>query len=158
MRLARLLLAATMLALAACAITPAATNSRSVAVEQEIRLRVDSLLYRYSQNDQPGVIAMLDPAGFTISGSALREVVRTPDELRALMSRDFSRWKSATFSDVRDFDVRADGSLATAFFVFTYAAEGGPSMPIRLCTVWRKVDGEWLLTQSSNAVLGPPPG
>jgi hypothetical protein len=153
-----MLFAATVLALCACAASPPTANSSPAAMEQEIRQRVDSLLYRYSQNDQPGVIAMLDPQRFTISGSMLSEVVRTPDELRALMSRDFAQWKSATFSDVRDFDVRSDDTLATAFFVFTYAVEGGPSMPIRLCTVWRKVDGEWRLTQSSNAVMGPPPG
>jgi hypothetical protein len=150
-----MLFATTALALAACASAPQAGRSDPAAVEKEIRQHVDSLLYRYSQNDQPGVLAMLDPTGFTISGSDLSEVVRTPEQLRALMSRDFSQWKSATFSEVRDFDVRADDALATAFLVFTYSVEGGPSMPIRLCTVWRKVDGEWRLTQSSNAVMAP---
>jgi hypothetical protein len=74
-------------------------------------------------------------------------------KLRALMSRDLSQWKSASFSDVRNEDVRSSGTLATAFFVVTFSAENGPTLPIRLCTTWHKVNGEWLLAQSWNAVF-----
>jgi hypothetical protein len=55
---------------------------------------------------------------------------------------------------VRDFDVRTDGTLATANFVFTFEPASGPKLPIRGTTTWRKVKGEWLLTQSTSAL--PP--
>jgi len=83
----------------------------------------------------------------------MSEFVRTPDQFRALMSRDLSQWKTAKFSDVRNTDVRSGGTLATAFFVVTFSAENGPTIPIRLCTTWHKVNGEWLLAQSWNAVF-----
>jgi len=143
----------TTLALSACSSAPPVMKADPAAAEREIMQRVDSLLYRYSQNDQAGVLAMLDPERFTIFGSAQSEVIHTTEEMRGLMSRDFAQWQTATFSDVRQVDVRSDGTLATAYFTVTFSAGGGPTLPIRLCTTWRKVNGEWLLTQSANAVL-----
>ncbi len=141
------------LALAGCATAPTAAKVDQSAAEAEIRQRVDSLLYRYSSNDQAGVVAMLDPQRLLILGSNLNEVVHTPDELRAFMSRDFSQWQSAKFTNVRDVDLRTDGTLGTAYLVFDFSAPGGPTVPIRFCSTWRKVNGEWLLTQSSSVVM-----
>jgi SnoaL-like protein len=151
--LPRVFLSAVLL-LSACATTPPAGNADPAAAEQQIRQRVDSLLYRYAENDQPGVVALLDTERFVILGSDLAETVRTPEQLRSLMSRDFEQWGKASYSDVRDVDIRVDGNLATAYFVLTWSVgKSGPTLPIRLCTTWRKVNGEWLLTQSANAVL-----
>ena len=96
---------------------------------------------------------MLDPQRLLILGSNLNEVVHTPDELRAFMSRDFSQWQSTKFTNVRDVDLRTDGALATAYLVFDFSAPGGPTVPIRFCSTWRKANGEWLLTQSSSVVM-----
>jgi hypothetical protein len=141
------------LALASCATAPTAAKVGSSAAEAEIRQRVDSLLYRYANNDQAGVLAMLDPQRLLILGSNLNEVVRTPDELRAFMSRDFTQWQSAKFTNVRDVDLRTEGALATAYLVFDFSAPGGPTVPIRFCSTWHKVKGEWLLTQSSSVAM-----
>jgi hypothetical protein len=141
------------LTLASCDTAPTAANVDSSATEAQIRQRVDSLLYRYANNDQPGVIAMLDPQRLLILGSNPNEVVRTPDELRAFMSRDFSQWETAKFTNIRDVDLRTDGALATAYLVFDFSAPGGPTVPIRFCSTWHKVKGEWLLTQSSSVVM-----
>ncbi len=148
----RVALATLLLCLCACTTAPAPAKPDPAADEKAVMQRVETLLYRYGANDQPGVMAMLDPQGFTVFGSNMAEFVRTPDQLRSLMSRDLSQWKSATFSDVRSTDVRTSGTLATAFFVVTFSAENGPTIPIRLCTTWHKVNGEWLLAQSWNAV------
>lgn len=147
------LFAITALAATGCATAP--TNSRvsQTAVEAQIRQRVDSLLYRYASNDQPGVLAMLDPERLTILGSNLNEVVRTPDELRNFMSRDFSQWQTAKFTNVRDVDLRTDGALASVYVVFDFSAANGPTVPIRFASTWRNVNGEWLLTQSASSVM-----
>jgi len=142
------------LLVSACATAPPAARVDPAVAEKEIMQRVDALLYRYSQNDQAGMLALLDPQHFTIRGADLPEVIDTPDELRDLMSRGFAQWGASKYADVRDVDVRVGGELATAFFVFNWTlGEGGPTLPIRLHTTWHKVNGEWLLTQSSNVVL-----
>ena len=141
------------LLLSACASAPSAVKADPAAAEKQIMQRVDSLLYRYSQNDQAGMLAMLDQR-FVILGSNLAEVIDTPDKLRALMSNDFAQWGAAKYADVRNVDVRVGDDLATAYFVMTWTVgNGGPTLPIRLCTTWHKVNGEWLLTQSANAVM-----
>src|SRR6185503_2326981 len=142
------------LLVSACATAPPAAKSDPAAAEKEIMQRVDSMLTRYSRNDQAGMVALLDPQHFTITGADLPEVIDTPDKLRALMNGAFAQWGVAKYSDVRDVDVRVGGDLATAFFVLNWTlGEGGPTLPIRLHTTWHKVKGEWLLTQSSNVVL-----
>jgi len=149
----RVALATLLLCLSACTTAPPTAKADLAADQKAVMQRVETLLYRYGNHDEPGVLAMLDPQGFSVYGTNLPELVKTPDQLRALMSRDLSQWKSASFTDFRSADVRTSGTLATAFLVVTFTAENGPSMPIRLCTTWRKVNGEWLLTQSWNAVF-----
>jgi len=152
-QMSRPLLIVALLSVSACTTAPPAAKVDPAADKKAVMQRVETLLYRYGNNDEPGVLAMIDPQGFTVFGSNLTELVNTPDQLRALMSRDLSQWKSAKFTDLRSSDVRTGGTLATAFFVVTFSAENGPTIPIRLCTTWRKVNGEWMLTQSWNAVF-----
>lgn len=121
--------------------------------EQAVRTRVTDLLARYEANDPAGVIAMLDPVRFTILGSGVNDRVETPEQLRALMSSDFGRWGAARFTDVRDFDLRSDGTLATANFVMSFSVNGSGTIPIRVTTTWRKMDGDWRLTQSTSSLL-----
>jgi ketosteroid isomerase-like protein len=123
------------------------------ADEQAVRSRVMDLLARYEANDAAGVIAMLDPVKFTMLGTGPNERVESPEQLRALMESDFRLWGSARFTDVRDFDLRSDGTLATANFVMSFSASGNGPIPIRLTTTWRKVNGEWRLTQSTSSML-----
>jgi hypothetical protein len=138
--------------LSACAATPGQPNDPTT--EQEVMQRARLLLDRYGRNDQAGVVAMLDPARFTLLGTGPNERVTTTGDLRGLMDRDFAQWQSAKFTDVRDVDVRSDALLATAHFTVTFAAAQGPSLPLQMFTTWRKVDGQWMLTQSGTAI--PP--
>jgi hypothetical protein len=149
--LPRILVFATLL-LAACA-TPK-TTAWDPAAEKEVLQRAELLLDRYSRNDQAGVVALLDAERFHLVGTGFGETIATPAELRALMERDFSQWGSASFKDIRDVDVRSDGRTGTVYLTFTFAAGGGPSLPIRFTSTWRKVNGEWLLAQAMSAV--PP--
>jgi hypothetical protein len=149
----RAVLLTAVLALPACTTTPSVTKDQGAA-EREITQRVSLMLDRYSRNDQAGVVAMLDPDRFVILGSNFDEKVTTVGELRGLMDRDFSQWGKASFADIRELDVRTDGTLATANFIFTFSAANGPTLPIRGTTTWRKVKHEWLLTQSTSAL--PP--
>ena len=149
--MSRALFAVVLLTVSACS-TPPPVKTDPAADEKAVMQRVDTLLYRYAANDQPGDMAMLDPQGFTVFGTDLSEPVRSPDQLRALMSRGLAQSSSAKFTDMRNGDVRTSGTLATAFFVVNFSADSGPTIPIRLCTTWRKVNGEWLLTQSWNAM------
>lgn len=150
----RVVLVAAVLMISACASAPKAAVSDSAAAEKEITQRVQVLLERYSRNDQEGVVAMLDPDRFVVLGTNFNEKITSAAGLRDFMARDFAQWGSARFKDVREFDVRTDGTLATANFVFTFEPAAGPTLPIRGTTTWRKVNGQWLLTQSTSAV--PP--
>ena len=140
--LPKVLLFAAFSLLAACATTAPKTDP--AASQEQVMQRVNLLLDRYARNDQAGVLAMLDPSGITMLGTQFNESIKSPEELRALMDRDFAQWKSAKFSDVREVDVRSDGTLATAYFVMTWQPGDNPAMPVRLTTTWRKVSGEWL--------------
>jgi hypothetical protein len=150
-QLPKVLLFAAVSLLAACATPTARVDPKA---GEEVIQRVNLLLDRYARNDQAGVVALLDPSGITILGTSFEEKIKSPSELRALMDRDFGEWQTAKFTDVRDVDVRVSGSLATAYFLMTWQAGNGPTAPIRMTTTWRKVDGEWLLTQSATAL--PP--
>ena len=132
-----------------CATSQALDTGRDQA---DVRKRVEMLLERYAANDQVGVIEMLDPSGVTVLGTDLGEVVRTPAQLRALMDADFRLWGTAKFSDIREFDFRGNGNLASAFFVVSFSAAGGPPIPIRIDTTWRDQQGTWYLSQSANSV------
>lgn len=150
MRTAHWLLLAAACLISACATAPA---SRFTSDEEaHVQARVQELLNKYEANDQAGVVALLDTK-ITILGSALAETIRTPQELTALMTRDFRQWGKAKFSDVRGMDIRIGDDLATAWFTFSFQPGEQPSIPIRLATTWHKRDGEWYLTQSANSVM-----
>lgn len=119
---------------------------------KQIADRLVELLSRYAANDQDGVVHLLDENDFVIYGSDLSEVVRSPGELRQLMSDDFALWQTAQFGAIEDLDIKIDGTLATAFFDVPFSAGGRPPVVVRFSTVWRKVAGEWFLTASTNAV------
>ena len=122
------------------------------ALRAAIEERVRTLLTAYAANDQDAVVGLLDPAGFVVLGSDVSEVVRTPAELRQLMTDDFRLWGSAAFGPIQDLDVRGDEHFASAVFHVPFSAAGGPSILVRFSTVWRRVDGEWRLAQSANTV------
>jgi hypothetical protein len=146
------------LAVACIAMLSACATSRGpvdrAAAEAAVMQRAQLLLDRYARNDQAGVIAMLDPERVTLLGTGFDEKVTSAAELRALMDRDFAQWQTAQFTEVRDADVRIHGAMATAYFVVTFSAARAPTLPLRMFTTWRQVEGEWLLTQCGTAL--PP--
>lgn len=150
MRIARWLPVAAACLVSACATAPASKSS--VDEEAHVTARVQELLNKYEANDQAGVVALLDTK-VLILGSSLAETIRTPEQLKALMARDFNQWGKARFTDVRGMDVRVGKDLATAWFMFSFQVGEQPSIPIRLATTWHKRDGEWYLTQSANSVM-----
>jgi hypothetical protein len=126
-------------------------QASQAAAEKEILGRVNELLMHYAANNQDAVVAMLDNP-ITILGSDFHTSARSPIELRELMRRDFGQWVKASFTDVREVDIRTSDTLATATFIFTFTTSQSGSTPVRLCTTWHKVNGKWLLTQSASAV------
>lgn len=120
--------------------------------ERAVRARVSELLTAYAANDPDAVMRMVDPQGVTFYGSDVAELVRSEAELRQLMRDDFTLWRRARFGEPRDLDVRVGEELAAAFFNVDFFAGGGRAIPVRLCTLWRKVGGTWRLTLSANAV------
>jgi len=150
MRTVRWLPLAAACLMSACASAPAAKSS--ARDEARIAARVQELLNKYEADDQAGVLALLD-SKITILGSSLTETIHTPEQLKALMSRDFGQWGKTRFTNVHDMDVRIGDDLATAWLVFSFQVGEQPSIPIRLATTWHKRDGEWYLTQSANSVM-----
>lgn len=118
----------------------------------EVEDRLTQLLAAYAANDQEQIVRMLDPVQFTIYGSDLSEVIRTPADLRQMMTDDFRLWRTAKFGELQDLDIRVQGNLASAFFHVPFSAGGQPPLSVRFSTVWRKIDGQWFLTQSANTV------
>ena len=150
--LSRLTIIAFISLLPACATTsapPAAAPSALVA-RAAVMTRLQDFMNRYEQNDQAGVIALLDKREFTILGGSIMEKARTPDEVKALMTRSFEMWKSARFTDIRDIDPRVGTDLATVSFLFSFTGGDGYTIPIRVVTAWRKDAGEWYLTQCAS--------
>ena len=136
-------------ALTACATT---FDQRPVDVKAQIESRVNEFLTAYAANDQTTVLNLIDPTEFSMFGSDLAEIVHSPSELKQLMTDDFALWRNAKFGVAKDFDVRHQNGLATALFSVPFSAGGGPEVVIRVTSVWRKRDGQWLLTQSANSV------
>jgi hypothetical protein len=140
---------------AVCLVTACASTrspKSNAAEEARVTARVQELLNKYEANDQAGVVALLDEK-FVILGSSLTEKIRTPEQLKALMARDFSQWGKARFTNVHDLDVRIGADLATAWLVFSFQVGEQPSIPIRLNTTWHERDGQWYLTQSASSVM-----
>ena len=53
----------------------------------------------------------------------------------------------------RDLDVRVGKDLATAHFLFTFAAADQRALPIRVTLTWRKRGKEWSLMQCASWAL-----
>jgi hypothetical protein len=136
------------LVVSSCATPPSRSESDTSMIVQ----RVGELLARYASNDQEGVISMLDTSGFTLYGSDVAELVRTPAGVRELMTNDFALWQTAKFEAIQDLDVVLQGAVATAYFHVPLSVGGRPPILVRISTTWRRVDGEWLLAQSANTV------
>jgi len=50
-----------------------------------------------------------------------------------MMDADFRLWGTAKFSDIREFDFRGNGNLASAFFVVSFSSASVPRM---ISTIW----------------------
>ncbi|HET7922899.1 MAG TPA: nuclear transport factor 2 family protein [Gammaproteobacteria bacterium] len=137
------------LATAGCASHAAVTAQNERAA---IETQVHALLTAYQADDQNAALKLVDSGQFSVYGSDISEFVQTTAGLRQMMSDDFKLWHSAKFGPVKDLDIRIGHDLATAFFNIPFSVGGRPAVMVRMTTVWRKVNGVWLLTQSSNTV------
>ena len=135
-------------------LTACATSGSGDAVtaRAQIEARVQEFLKAYADDDQDAVLRMVDNGGFSVYGSDISEFVESSAELKQMMSDDFTLWGSAKFGTVKSMDIRVGGHLATAIFNVPFSAGGRPDVMVRVTTVWRQVDGVWLLTQSANSV------
>ncbi len=143
-------MAITALTIAACSTQHTTPDERSA--QAAVHERVDELLQRYAANDQDGVLAMLDPQQISFYGSDVCEVIHSADEVRQLMRNDFALWGTASFGAVQDFDLRTDGTIATAFFSVPFTPGAMHPVQVRFAMTWRNAGGQWLLTQSANSV------
>jgi hypothetical protein len=117
-----------------------------------VEARVRSLLDAYAANDAAAVLALVDPNGFIVYGSDVSEVVTSAEGLKQMMADDFRLWGSAHFGAPSTLDIRQGKDLATAFFHVPFTAGKRPPILLRVSSVWRKVNGTWLLTQFANTV------
>ncbi len=118
----------------------------------QIQSRVHALLTAYAADNQDAVIQLVDTQAFSFYGSDISEFAHTPAALRRMMTDDFKLWHTAKFGKPENLDIRVSRDMATAFFDVPFSAGGGPEVTVRLATVWRKVNGVWLLIQSANSV------
>lgn len=114
--------------------------------------RTEAFLAAYAGNDVEHVIAMTDAHDLSIYGSDLAEFCTNRSCLRDMLASDFRLWGSARFGAIEDVTVVSDGHLAVIFFNVPFFVGGGGATPVRVAMVWRKVNGAWLLSQSSNVV------
>jgi hypothetical protein len=120
--------------------------------DDSIKSSIRALLDNYATNNQPAVIAMLDPEGFIIYGSDIHEKVETVSDLVKLIDDDFRLWKTASFGQIQDLSLCSDGVLAVAYFHVPFSVGVRPPVIVRICMTWHKVDGIWKLRQSANTV------
>lgn len=130
----------------------ASTGKDAQSDRAQVAAAVRTLLTAYAANDQEAVIRLIDTREFSFYGSDVSEIVHSSDQLRQLMTEDFKLWGSAKFGQISDMDIRVGRDLATAFFNVPFSAGGASLVTVRVSTVWRKVGGVWLLTQSANSV------
>ncbi|HZT13662.1 MAG TPA: nuclear transport factor 2 family protein [Candidatus Baltobacteraceae bacterium] len=144
------MIAATIFALAAGS-APCSGQS-APAQAAAVQARIQGFLREYSAKDTDGVVAMTAPDA-VVYGSKAAEIYSTPQGIRTLLRSDFAQWDSATFGAIQHPDVRIACDRATAFFdaPITIEREGRTmTILVRFATVWRDVDGSWLLEQSAN--------
>lgn len=127
---------------------PVTANMERVQIEA----RVQALLTAYAADNQDAVLRLVDTRAFSFYGSDISEFAHTAAELKQMMTDDFKLWHTARFGKIRNLDIRMSRDLASAFFNVPFSADGGSDVMVRLTTVWRKVHGVWLLTQSANSV------
>ncbi len=140
--------------LLACALAACATQGRAkVQTERsQLETRVHALLTAYAADNQEAVWQMTDTASVSFYGSDVSEHATSKPQLQQMMSDDFKLWHTARFGAPHDLDIRLGGDLATTLFDVPFSAGGGPDVDVRMFVVWKKVHGEWLVTQSASSV------
>lgn len=130
-------------------------SPRAIAKERHdgsLRGRVQALVNAYERDDSAGVLRIVDLQGFSIYGSDASELISTPAQLITMMENDFKLWHTAKFGAMRDVAIKVYGNFGSVFFQIPFSAGGSPDVLVRFATVWRRVNGVWLLTMSSNSV------
>lgn len=123
-------------------------GSEASALKAHIRQFLDA----YAADDQKTASNMIDPERFTMFGSDVAEIAHGAAGLKQLMEADHRLWHTAKFGTIEHFDSRVGANYASAFFDVPFSAGGGPTLTLRVSTVWHKRSDQWLLTQSSNCV------
>lgn len=123
----------------------------ALAVEPRLVCESRAFLDAYAANDSSGVRARIAPET-VVYGSDLKEVVRGPDGVTALMVEDFRLWRTARIGAMRDIHVVTGQDLGVVSFHAPFSAGGGPEVPVRFTLTWRRVGSAWRLAQSSNTV------
>jgi hypothetical protein len=136
----------------ACFVLPGPTAFSKDGPEVSLRDRVQGLLNAYALDDSAAILKMLDVQGFSMYGSDASEIVSTPAQLTAMMANDFKLWHTAKFGAMRDIAINVHGDCGSMFFQIPFSAGGSPDILVRFTTVWRRVNGRWMLTMSSNSV------
>lgn len=115
-----------------------------------------ALLADYAAKNTAAAATMIDPAA-TVYGERADEVENTPDAVRALFQSDGKQWKAASFGALRNVSSSGSGDMGTLFFdapfSCTFADGTKRTLWIRFATVWHRVNGHWLLLQSTNHTL-----
>jgi Domain of unknown function (DUF4440) len=143
--------ASVVLCLSCFALPGAATLAKSDR-DSTLLSRVQVLLDAYARDDSSGVLQILDSNEFAMYGSDASELVSTPAQLVTVMADDFKLWHTAKFGRMRDITTSVRGDCGSVFFQIPFSAGGSAEVLVRFATVWRRANGVWLLTVSSNTV------
>ncbi|MEO6966943.1 MAG: nuclear transport factor 2 family protein [Rhodanobacteraceae bacterium] len=139
----------TLTTLLACASTQAASsNDDRAAVTAHVREFLDA----YAADNQQAALRLIDPRQFTMFGSDAAEIAHGATGLQRFLNDDFHLWHTAHFGPIEHLDLRIGAQYASAFFDVPFSAAGAAPLTLRVSTVWHKVNGVWMLTQSSNCV------
>jgi ketosteroid isomerase-like protein len=128
----------------------------SAALAQEIAIhdRTQRFLEAYARGDVKAILPLIDRSNVTMYGSDVAEVAHGADALVKLLDADQKLWGgTAHMGAMQNVTLVQDRNLASIVFDVAFSVGGRPPVPVRVTAIWKREGKQWLLIQSSNAVL-----
>lgn len=126
----------------------------ALSQEATIQARTQSFLAAYVRGDVKAILPMVDQERVTMYGSDVAEVAHGAEALTRLLNADQLLWGgTAHMGAMQNVSLIQNRELASIVFDVSFSVGSRPPMPVRVTAIWKREGKQWLLIQSSNAVL-----
>ncbi len=126
----------------------------ALSQEAPIQARTQTFLDAYARGDVKTILPMVDQDRITMYGSDVAEVAHGAEALTRLMNADQMLWGGTAHTGaMQNVSLIQNRDLASIVFDVSFTVGSRPPVPIRVTAIWKREGKQWLLIQSSNAVL-----